>query len=281
MRKHNVWAVGGHVQRYFKPRDIDDLCAYLDARPDSEPLFWLGLGSNLLVRDGGIDGCVIAIAGTMDEIERLDEVRVRIGAGAPCAKVARFLVRQGLTGGEFLAGIPGTMGGALAMNAGAHGKETWMAVERLLMVNSNGRRRWRDAADFTVTYRSVNSPPGEAFAGCEMRFSTVPISVVQENVKKLLAHRAQTQPTGQRSCGSVFRNPRGDFAGRLIEAAGLKGARCGDAVVSEKHANFIVNDGGAKAADLEALIRYVQDTVLERFGIALVREVHIVGRRAA
>lgn len=278
MSKHTVWAVGGPAELFFEPADEDDLAMWLASDPKhGENLFWLGLGSNLLVRDGGIKGTVIHTTSKLGFFEHLSGTNVRVGAGVPCAKVARELTKLGLGGGEFLAGIPGTMGGALAMNAGAHGGETWDFVTRVRCIDARGVLRWREPTDFDVSYRSVRGPEQEWFTACELRLHPSDETSVRAAVKSLLAHRAATQPTGMRSCGSVFRNPPGDYAGRLIEAAGLKETRRGGAVVSAKHANFIINDGGARAGDLEQLIDLIEATVKERFGVSLHREVRVVG----
>lgn len=278
MSKHTVWAVGGPAEFFFEPADEDDLAMWLASDPShGEQLFWLGLGSNLLVRDGGIKGTVIHTTGKLGVFEHLGGTDVRVGAGVPCAKVARELTKLGLGGCEFLAGIPGTIGGALAMNAGAHGGETWDFVTRIRCVDASGVLRWREPSDFEVSYRSVRGKEKEWFTACELRLEHSDEKSVREAVKALLAHRAATQPTGMRSCGSVFRNPPGDYAGRLIEAASLKETRRGGALVSAKHANFILNDGGATADDLEELIDLIQVTVKERFGVSLQREVQVVG----
>lgn len=279
LAKHTVWACGGRADRYFVPADIDDLAHFLRHAGRDEPLFWLGLGSNLLIRDGGLRGTVIALAGALDGVEVMD-THVMALAGTPCAKVARTTARAGLMGGAFLAGIPGTLGGALAMNAGAFGGETWELVQRVQTIDRTGTLRWRPATDFDVGYRHVSGPAEEWFVGAQLQLRRGDAQAAHDargEIRALLARRADTQPTGQRSCGSVFRNPPGDAAGRLIEAAGLKGARIGGAVVSHKHANFIINDDHARAADIEALVTRVRDTVRERFGVDLHPEVHIVG----
>ncbi|MFZ5532704.1 MAG: UDP-N-acetylmuramate dehydrogenase [Pseudomonadota bacterium] len=283
MAPHTSWRVGGPAEIFFEPADVDDLAAFLAGLPADMPLFWMGLGSNLLVRDGGIDGVVIATSRGLGALQRLTSGAVRAEAGVPCAKLARLCEREGLAGGAFFAGIPGTLGGALAMNAGAFGGETWAQVTRVEVMNRAGARFWRDAAAYEVGYRHVVTPvPGEWFIAAEWRFESADeaASTGPSRVRELLARRAATQPLGLPSCGSVFRNPLGDHAARLIEAAGLKGARCGDAEVSTKHANFIINRGQARAADIEALIERIQAAVWSRFGVELVPEVRIVGRAA-
>jgi UDP-N-acetylmuramate dehydrogenase len=272
------------------------------------PLTWLGLGSNVLVRDGGIRGAVVCTSGLPRVIERLDAgmdargratqgavadagmdargratqgavagtCRVHAGAGVPCATLARRCVRWNLGPAAFFAGIPGSVGGALAMNAGAYGAETWERVESVETIDRAGNVRERARAEFDVGYRRVAGAPGEWFVGAVLVFEPDRDGEALA-MKELLAARSASQPLGRPNAGSVFRNPPGEFAGRLIEAAGLKGQRRGGAVVSEKHANFIVNEGQATAADIEGLIETVRATVKERTGILLELEVRVLG----
>jgi UDP-N-acetylmuramate dehydrogenase len=280
LARHTTWRVGGPAERYYQPADIEDLAQFIAQLPPEEPIFWLGLGSNLLVRDGGLRGTVIATSGVLNGLELLAGNRVRAEAGVACAKVARFCARAGLTGAEFLAGIPGTMGGALAMNAGAFGGETWERVVAVETVDRNGVLHHRKPAEYRIAYRQVEGPTGEWFVAAECQLAPGDTESSMAHIKQLLARRGDTQPTQQANAGSVFRNPPGDYAARLIEASGLKGVCIGAACVSEKHANFIVNTGGAKAADVEALIQQIADTVQDKQGVALRREVHIVGEPA-
>ncbi len=279
LSEHTSWRVGGPAERFYLPADLDDLLLFLSRLAPEEPLFWLGLGSNLLVRDGGIAGTVVCTRNRLKNLRCLDEVRVYAEAGVPCAHVAKFCAEQGLAGAEFLAGIPGTLGGALAMNAGAFGGETWNLVERVATVDRRGTLRRRSPADFTVGYRSVRGPEGEWFVAGELRLNPEEGSAGREKIKALLARRNETQPTNQPSCGSVFRNPEGDYAARLIESSGLKGYSIGGARVSEKHANFIINTGSATAAEIEALIHHARDEVRRLQGRELIPEVRIVGER--
>ncbi|MEJ2480205.1 MAG: FAD-binding protein [Acidihalobacter sp.] len=225
------WRVGGHAERLYRPADLQDLQAFLRQLPADEPLLWLGLGSNLLVRDGGVRGTVIALHARLDGLERLGDSGVRAGAGVPGAKLARF------------------------------------------------------AARFEIGYRHVRALTEEGsfwFVAAEFDFEPGgDPQVLHRQTRELLANRAASQPTGVASCGSVFRNPPGDFAGRLIEAAGLKGLRRGGAMVAEKHGNFILNTGSASAADIEDLILEVQTCVEAQSGIRLQPEVRIVGEREA
>jgi UDP-N-acetylmuramate dehydrogenase len=277
MARHTSWRVGGPAGRYYQPADIADLALFLSQLPADEPLYWVGLGSNLLVRDGGIRGTVIATSGMLNEISRLDAKRVRVESGVACARVARFCAREGLAGAEFLCGIPGTMGGALAMNAGCFGGETWRLVESVETLDRAGRLHIRDAAAYEVGYRHVTGPAGEWFVAATLKLEKGDASGLLEANKKLLAQRSASQPTQQPNAGSVFRNPEGDYAARLIESAGLKGRCVGKACVSQKHANFIVNEGGATAAGIEALIEQVKREVRQQHGVVLQCEVHIIG----
>jgi len=280
LARHTSWRVGGPARRFYRPADRDDLVAFLRGLPADEPLLWLGLGSNLLVRDGGFAGTVVATSGRLNALRLLGADRLYGEAGVACAHVARLAVRNGGVGLEFLAGIPGTLGGALAMNAGAFGGETWRCVVEVDTVDRAGVVRTRGPGDFVVGYREVRGPAGEWFLSAVLRFEAGDTAGAQQRVKQLLERRAATQPTSQPSGGSTFRNPPGDFAARLIEAAGLKGLTIGGAQVSEKHANFIVNLGGATAADIEALIAEVAARVKSVHGIALQAEVHTVGESA-
>jgi UDP-N-acetylmuramate dehydrogenase len=280
MRRHTAWGIGGPAERFFEPEDVRDLAAFMAGLDAAEPLFWLGFGSNLLVRDGGLQGTVVH-TGRLGAIEHLGDGRLWVECGAPCPKVARAGARLGLAGSEFLAGIPGSMGGALAMNAGAFGGETWTLVARVETVDRAGTQRTRSPDAFEVGYRHVRGPAGEWFLGAELHLAEDVDEAAQARIKALLARRAATQPLRTRNCGSVFRNPSGDHAARLIEASGLKGTRVGGAEVSEKHANFIVNVGGASAADVEALMTLVVERVARDSAIRLEPEVRIVGRAAA
>lgn len=279
MARHTSWKVGGPADRFFAPADEDDLAGFLTALPGDEPVTWIGLGSNVLVRDGGIRGTVISTTGMAPRLELLPGSAVRAGCGAACAKVARFSAKSGLTGAEFMVGIPGSVGGALAMNAGAFGSETWTIVESVEMMNRAGARVERAGADFDTGYRRVAIAADEWFLGALFRLSADTGGIAETRIRECLARRAATQPTGRFSCGSVFTNPPGDYAGRLIEQSGLKGFAIGDAIVSEKHANFIINAGNAGARDIEALIMHVQATVAEMTGISLVPEVRIIGEQ--
>ncbi|WP_438970177.1 UDP-N-acetylmuramate dehydrogenase [Methylophaga sp.] len=276
LAKYTSWRVGGNAQRFYRPTDIDDLATFLKQLPESEPILWLGLGSNLLVRDGGFKGTVIVTAGALQKINVEADI-VQAEVGVYCSKLAKQAAKAGLQGGAFLAGIPGTLGGALAMNAGAHGAETWDFVSEVTTIDMQGNLHQRDVSEFEVSYRHVVKPADEYFVAAKMRFTEGNAEAESERIRELLKKRNASQPTNQPCAGSVFRNPEGDFAGRLIEVSGLKGFSVGGAKVSTKHANFIVNDGNASAADIENLISLLQEKIETLHGIRLTPEVHIIG----
>ncbi len=277
LAKYSSWKIGGPVERLYRPVDVDDLLSFLKQLPSDEPITWLGLGSNTLVRDKGLKGSVVVTQGMLTELDIIDACHVRAEAGLSCAQAARFCARQGLRGLEFFAGIPGTVGGSLRMNAGAYGGETWDFVESVEVLTRGGERKQRPPAEYKIEYRAVTSPEDEWFLAAV--FKLIPGDKVDSlnEIKTMLAKRNASQPTNLPNGGSVFRNPPGDYSARLIEACGLKGYRVGGACVSPKHANFIVNDEGASAHDVEQLIKYVAEQVKNKCGVELVREVHIVG----
>ncbi len=279
LAKHTSWRTGGPVSRFYRPESVKDLAIFLSQLPEDEPVLWLGLGSNLLVRDGGFVGTVISTAGTLQALS-VNGQSISAEAGVYCAKLAKQAARAGLVGTSFLAGIPGTLGGALAMNAGAHNSETWSIVTEVTTIDRQGILRVRKPEDFQISYRHVELSSEEWFASATLTLANGNVEEQLDEIKALLKRRNVSQPTNQPCAGSVFRNPDGDFAGRLIEISGLKGLRIGGASVSEKHANFIVNEGPATAQDIESLIYLVQQKVEHMQGVKLVAEVHILGEVA-
>ncbi|MCH9670309.1 MAG: UDP-N-acetylmuramate dehydrogenase, partial [Gammaproteobacteria bacterium] len=225
----------------------------------------------------GFPGTVILSGKCLNALTRLNATSVRLQAGVACPKAAKFCADNALAGASFFAGIPGTVGGALAMNAGAYGGETWDLVSAVQTVDRMGRLHQRSPDEFTIGYRSVSGATDQFFVAADLQLTPGAVDTLRQEIRVLLRKRVEAQPTGQRSCGSVFRNPEGDYAGRLIEACGLKGFQVGQASVSQKHANFIINEGGASADDIESLISSVADEVRNRHGIELVPEVRIVG----
>jgi UDP-N-acetylmuramate dehydrogenase len=279
MSAHTSWRVGGLADLYYIPAGIDDLRAFLAQLARPAPVMFVGLGSNLLVRDGGIRGAVIAMHGRLSALERTSATTVRAEAGLSCAKLARTCTGWGLGPAAFFAGIPGTVGGALAMNAGAYGGETWTHVERVEVIDRDGVQHQRASEAYTIGYRSVVGPPQEWFTAAHLHFA--PEEVARpEAIRALLARRRASQPIGQASCGSVFRNPPGAQAWRLIDSAGMRGQRVGGAQISPMHTNFIINTGNATADDIESLIELVIERVQARHGVRLVPEVRIVGERS-
>lgn len=299
MKKYTSWHVGGEADRLYLPADLPDLARFLRQLRQNEPLHVIGLGSNLLVRDGGIRGTVVVLHARLNDLllEQQEEggALVYAGAGVACAKVARFAALHDFGGAEFLAGIPGTVGGALAMNAGCFGDETWDIVKQVHTLSRRGESLKRSRENYEIGYRQVALKPetesdgrssrqasnihDEWFAGAWLSLPRGDRALSRQRIKELLSRRINSQPLGQPNAGSVFRNPPGDWAARLIESCGLKGLRIGGAVISPKHANFIVNLGTATAADVESLILTVRKAVKEKTGIDLQQEVKIIGDR--
>ena len=308
MSRHVSWRAGGAAQRLYQPADLADLQRFLQQMPANESLIAVGLGSNLLVRDGGFRGTVLLMVGALTEL-RMDGQYIYAQAGVPGAKLARFAASNNLCGGEFFVGIPGTLGGMLAMNAGCYGGETWQKVRRIQVLTRHGELLERTPQEYEIGYRHValkeqgeggrgksgeaavregftlpSSPfplPGEEFfVGAWLKLETGDVEAARKEIKALMEKRSASQPLQLPNAGSVFRNPPGDHAAKLIEGCGLKGKRVGGAQVSEKHANFIVNTGKATASDIEDLIEEVRATVESRTGVQLHPEVRIIGDRA-
>ncbi len=277
MAKHVSWRAGGVARRTYVPADLGDLAAMLASLPSDEPVLFVGLGSNLLVRDGGVRGTVVLMHNVLTDM-KMEDGLVYAESGVTCAKLAKFCAKEAKQGAEFFAGIPGTLGGALAMNAGCYGSETWNTVKRVTTINRRGELHTRDAAEFVPTYRHIGMPVAdEWFVAAWLELASGDAHEAKQKIKALLAKRLASQPLNLPSAGSTFRNPEGDYAARLIEASGLKGYIIGGAQVSEKHANFIVNIGGATALDIELLIKHMRDTVQQKQGVLLQQEVKVLG----
>ena len=277
LNKYNSWRVGGSADALFTPRNLEDLKNFLKHETYLKPLTFIGLGSNILVRDGGIRGTVIVMYAALNEIQMTDE-GVYAEAGNTCAKIAKHLAKEHYVGEEFFAGIPGTVGGALAMNAGCYGSETWNYVTKVNMIDEAGRLVTRSKDEFGISYREVIKPNlNEWFVGAWFNFKKDIAADPEAKIKEYLNHRKNTQPLNWPTAGSTFRNPKDTFAAKLIEECGLKGFRVGNAEVSDKHANFIVNLGNASAKDIESIIDYVELEVMKRKGVKLEREVKILG----
>ncbi|MGJ8620422.1 MAG: UDP-N-acetylmuramate dehydrogenase [Methylophilaceae bacterium] len=280
LARYTSWRVGGAADRLFIPTSLDKLVEFLQGVSAHEPLHFIGLGSNLLVRDGGVRGTVVVMHQALKDL-RVDGQFIYAEAGVTSAKMAKFCAANNRTGAEFMAGIPGTVGGALAMNAGCYGGVTWDIVYQALTINRYGKTYVRNASEFVTGYRTVAMPmPEEWFLGAWFRLEVGSQQESARKIKDLLATRLASQPLNYPSGGSTFRNPEGDFAARLIEASGLKGYQIGGAQISPKHANFIINVGNCSALDIELLIRHIKEVVLEKQGVALQQEVKVIGEYA-
>jgi len=277
MSRHTSWRVGGCAERYYQPVDLEDLKVFLRSLTDAPALTWIGLGSNTLVRDGGISGVVINITGILNKIDFHSNFEVYVEAGVASPKLARATAKRGLSGLEFLSGIPGTIGGALAMNAGCMGSEIWEYVKQVVTLDGQGEEHIRNKDEYTIAYRSVKGVENEYFVAATFRLHAGDSQKSEKIIKEYLARRGSTQPTQLPNAGSVFRNPENDYAARLIEESGLKNYCIGGACVSEKHANFIVNTGTASAKDIESLISHVRQTVETKMHVTLHAEVRIIG----
>ncbi|MBI5626623.1 MAG: UDP-N-acetylmuramate dehydrogenase [Nitrosomonadales bacterium] len=301
MSKHTSWRAGGAAERMYQPADLDDLLVFLRGLLADEPLYAVGRGSNLLVRDGGLHGTVLLLHGALNGLRLETDGSIYAEAGIPGAKLARFAALHNLCGAEFFAGIPGTVGGMLAMNAGCYGSEIWEKVLRVQTVNKRGEMHIRTPADYEIGYRHVallekgeegsgkgktsergeaSLPQDEFFVAAWLKLEAGDGDIARQEIKALLNKRIESQPLNLPNAGSVFRNPQGDYAARLIQQCGLKGKQIGGAQVSEKHANFIVNTGGATAADIENLINEVRAVVRQQTGIDLHPEVKVIGEYA-
>lgn len=281
LAEYNSWRVGGPADILYCPADIDDISHFMRQLPQNMPLLWLGLGSNMLIRDGGVEGAVLVTQGVLNGISQLSAEYVRAEAGVSCAQIARYTARLGLRGLEFMAGIPGTVGGALFMNAGCYGGETWQYVSQVETMDRFGERHIRPASDYQISYRHVVGPPNEWFVAGYFKLQPGEKTHALNDIRELLEKRNAAQPTGLPNCGSTFRNLPEHSAGQLIDSSGLKGLRVGGAYVSEKHANFLINDGNATASDLETLIQTIITKVEQQHGVLLHPEVCIIGRPSA
>ena len=282
MAKHVSWRAGGAARVAYRPADIPDLSLFLATLDPALPVLFVGLGSNLLVRDGGFAGAVVFTHHALTGIEAGEGLTFVAGAGVPAPHLARFVAKHGGGSAEWMAGVPGTIGGALAMNAGCYGGETWNHVVSVETIDRAGTLHRRTPEDYELGYRHVRIKSGadEWFVSAVFAFEPGDEAASMARMRAFLSKRVATQPLNQPNAGSVFRNPPGDHAARLIESCGLKGFTIGGAQVSPKHANFIVNLGSATAKDIESMVDHVQATVLAKTGVELVREVRIVGEHA-
>lgn len=277
LKNFNSWKVGGKAENFLICDDINKLVSFIKTKKIKFPITYIGLGSNLLIRDGGVKGTIVVMHGGLNKINR-DKNFIYAEAGVSCSKLSKFAAKEGFAESAFFAGIPGTIGGALAMNAGCYGSETWEYVQKVLMINLNGDQIIRKKSDFKINYRQVeNIKKNESFLAAWLLFPDGDKEIAEKNIKELLAHRKNTQPLNWPTAGSTFRNPKDNFAAKLIEDCGLKGYKIGGAQVSEKHANFIINLGNANALDIEKIIIHIQKVVLDKKNIKLKREIKIIG----
>lgn len=281
MHLHTSWRVGGAAEMFYVPSDKASLVQLMCQLPGNVPVFWFGLGSNLLVRDAGISGMVVCTFKGMEQMERLSNDLVYVQAGVPSARVAHYCARHGLEGAEFLAGIPGSFGGAVAMNAGAYGGVTWSLIDQIECLDRDGNIHWFDKSEVSHAYRQVDLPDNHWVVGARIKLRAISGLKIRRRLHELLKTRGNTQIVKIPKAGSVFKNPENDDAGCLLDSANMRGQRIGGAQFSRKHANFIVNTGDASAADIEALIELAQQAVFQQSGINLDPEVRIVGNRSA
>jgi UDP-N-acetylmuramate dehydrogenase len=277
LANYTTWKVGGEARYFYQPADLQDLTAFLINLPRNKDIVWLGGGSNVLIRDGGIKDPVICLRNKLGVLKQEENATIYVQGGVSIARLVQYGVQLGLPEIAFLAGIPGTIGGALAMNAGAYGDEIWNHVISVETINRNGEIKTKTKADFSISYREVSGLNQEWFISARLIFPQVDKEQAKLKVREFLNKRCQSQPLSELSCGSVFKNPPNDYAARLIEACNLKGHKIGGARVSEKHANFIINDGTAKAVEIESLITLIKNEVQGKFGTLLENEVRILG----
>ena len=276
MAKHTSWRVGGRADLFYSPKSRKDLVYFLSSIDPNLPITWIGRGTNILVRDAGIRGVVISTKYFLKEIEKTSEYLYKVEAGVACVELALFCQKNGIGPAAFFSGIPGSIGGALTMNAGSFGMETWDLVKEVEVINEKGDISFLEKESFDIAYRTVTFPFRLWFLSCSMSLSSDE-QTTKDNLIELRNQRIRTQPLSEDTCGSVFKNPPGNFAGALIEGSGLKGFKIGSASISEQHANFIVNEGGATARDIENLIKHTRQAVREKFDIDLQPEVRIIG----
>ena len=278
MVKHTSWGIGGCADLFYSPKSREDLVSFLSSIDPNLPITWIGKGTNILVRDGGIRGVVISTKSFLKKIEKTSEYLYKVEAGVACVELALFCQKNGIGPAAFFSGIPGSIGGALTMNAGSFGMETWDLVKEVEVINEKGDISFIEKESFDIAYRTVTFPFRLWFLSCSM-FLSRDEETTKDNLIDLRNQRIKTQPLSEDTCGSVFKNPPGNFAGALIEGSGLKGFKIGSASISEQHANFIVNEGGATARDIENLINHTRQVVKKNYDIDLQPEVRIMGEK--
>ena len=276
LAKVTWFGVGGNAEVLFKPADVDDLSAFLKDKPSDLPVTVIGVGSNLLVRDGGVPGVVIRLGREFVNVE-VNNADVTCGAGALDGNVARIAQESGVTGLEFLSGVPGTIGGALRMNAGAYGAEMQNVVTGAVALDGQGNRHNLSAEDLGFSYRKSSVPADWIFVEAHLRGHAGEAADIQGRMDDIKNAREDSQPLRTKTGGSTFKNPEGLKAWKLIDDAGCRGLRIGGAQVSEKHCNFLINDGAATATDLENLGEEVRRRVKENSGVELIWEIRRIG----
>ena len=277
MSRHTSWRAGGPAKWFYTPAGLDDLGEFLKRIPQELPVAWCGLGSNLLVRDGGFKGAIVSTLKGLSKLQLAGKTGVYAQAGVPGAKVARYAAESSLCGAEFLAGIPGTVGGALAMNAGCFGSETWDIVSYVDTIDRSTTQVRQTALEVEYGYRYVKKSKDVWYTGARFELTPCDSTTGKKSIKKLLKERTRTQPIQTANAGSVFRNPPNDYAARLVESVGLKNYKIGNARISPKHANFIENRNKATAKEIEDLIDLTIKRVKATHGVQLIPEVKIIG----
>ena len=278
LKDYNTWKIGGKAEYFYEPSDIKDLKLFLELLQNT-PITFLGNGSNVLIRDGGISGCVICLKNTLNNYFFKDEEYI-FEAGLSCMKMAQITARENYEGLEHLCGIPGSLGGALAMNAGCYGGNIWDHVLTVSLINNDGEIIKKNKNDFIISYRNTSLEENNFFISAVFKLRKNKLKNSLEKIKEFLQDRRSKQPTGLLSCGSVFKNPKNLYAAKLIESIGLKGYKIGGACISEKHANFIISDKSTKSIDIEKLINFTQKEVFKKKEVVLETEVKFIGNKS-
>jgi len=278
LKDYNTWKVGGEAEYFYEPSDLEDLKLFLELL-ENTPITFLGNGSNVLIREGGINGCVICLKNTLNNYFHKNEEYV-FEAGLSCMKIAQITARENHQGLEFLCGIPGSLGGALAMNAGCNGENIWNHVTKVSLINNSGEIIRKNKNDFIIGYRNTNLEENNFFISAVFKLKKNKLENSLEKIKEFLQDRRLKQPTGLLSCGSVFKNPHNLHAAKLIDSIGLKGYKIGGAYISEKHANFIISDKFTKSTDIEKLINFIQKEVFKKKEVILETEVKFIGNKS-
>ncbi|MGL5784497.1 MAG: UDP-N-acetylmuramate dehydrogenase [Alphaproteobacteria bacterium] len=270
--------VGGEADVLYKPADIEDLCCFLREKSETIPYTLMGVGSNMLVRDGGIPGVVIRLSKGFHYMRILPNCQIDVGAGTLDSTLTQFCLINGIGGLEFLCGIPGSLGGALRMNAGAYGKEMKDCVVAAQVIDPKGKLHHLTPQELGYGYRTCALPKDWIFVGARLQGTASSPEAIAETVRIFLEKRENTQPVRERTGGSTFTNPPGEQAWKLIDVVGCRGLRRGGAQMSDKHCNFMINTGNATAQDLEDLGELVRERVLERTGVTLHWEIERIGK---